>query len=108
MPAPIVAVILAHVPIAADVIAHARPALVPQGITTREIADSYTTSMHPTHLATGAYSIDTVCDGTYCVEELRAGRRVLIAAAKAMKALQHDVADPGHEDEVDATEIVLP
>jgi hypothetical protein len=108
VPAPIIAVILAHVPIAGDVVAQTRPALVPHGITTRLIADSDTTSSNPTHLANRAYSIDTVCHDSYCVEEVRAGHRVLIAAASALAALQHEVADPGHEDEVDATEIVLP
>jgi hypothetical protein len=107
MPGAVVAVIFGVV-MGDDPITHARPALVPHGDTTRLIADSSTAASHPTHIATGNYRIDTVCDGTYCVEELRAGRHVLIAAAQAIAALQHQVSDPGEEDKVDATEVVLP
>ena len=109
MPATIVVVIFGGVAIGDGAIAQQRPALVPHGyVTTRSIADSYTTAAHPTHISTDNYAIDTVCKETYCVEELRAGHRVLIAAATALAALRHEWADPGEEDKVDATEILLP
>src|SRR5262245_44893908 len=95
-------------PPTAEVIARERPDLVPHGVTTRALADSAIAAAHPTHVATAAYTIDTACDRTYCVEELRAGRRVLIARAAALAALRRAVSDPGHEDEADATEVVVP
>jgi hypothetical protein len=91
-----------------DEIARARPALVPHGITTRFVGDSAAAAAQPTHVDAGAYRIDTVCDRTFCVEELRIGRHVAIAAAAAIAALHRELADRRREDEVDATEIVLP
>ena len=93
---------------ATDAIATARPQLVPTGTTTRALADSATASAHPTHLEGSGYRVDTVCDRSYCVEELRVGRKVLIAATAALAALRGEVSDPGHEDQTDATEVILP
>lgn len=91
-----------------QVVAQARLDLVPTGITTRWLADSAVAAAHPTHVATAAYRIDTACQGTYCVEELRIGPRIAIARRAAIAALRHEYADPAAPDETDATQIVLP
>jgi hypothetical protein len=95
---------------AGELIRQARPALAPdaRAITTRSVEDSGVARAHPTHLHGAGYAIDTVCAGTYCVEELVVGGHVAIAHRAALAHLRADVSDPGHEAEVDATEVVLP
>jgi len=94
--------------LAGELVAQQRPALAAAGITTRWLADSGTVRAHPTHLEAASYRIDTQCRGNYCVEELQANGRLLIAASAALGALEHEVSALGHERETDATEVVLP
>lgn len=91
-----------------ELVVQERPALVVAGITTRSLAGSGTVRAHPTHVETASYRIDTQCRDNYCVEELRANGRVLIAASAALGALRREVSAPDHERDTDATEVVLP
>jgi len=91
-----------------ELVVQERPALVATGITTRSLAGSGTVRAHPIHVETAAYRIDTQCRGNYCVEELQANGRVLIAASAALGALRRELSAPDHEPETDATEVVLP